>query len=780
MRVKIAGATLTCAIALLCLTCSATAQTRRTAPYDFFVGCNDSQQVGEAVSIVGTDPFKGQIFVDVRTPYTGGAYGRAGAGIFYTPDFTGTARVDALIRVNPPSLDFISLLSFEFSDIPITPGFVSVRSHAYVNVKGGKTAGVENTNQFRYAELTLLNALGITDWQDLISPLDYELMSYNPAKEVSVSVVTGVNRGETLRICGGIQSKVGASSLFPFNTVAKGLYEAEVLQITVTPLGNWTPPPPAPRATPAPTPVPTPVHVRPSVFVIKKNDTGIGTTEVHVLSGPDRFSRFALNTGTAQHATGDEYVFRVADWDRDGQPDIFIIKKNGTGTRSTEVHILSGAGSYQKFLLNTGTPQHETWNEYDFQVADWDRDGYQDVIIIKKYNTGTNSTEVHVLSGASKFQQFILHTGTPQEETGGGNYDFDMGDRDRDGYPDLFIIKKNGTGTGTLEVHVLSGASDFQRFILNTGTAQHTTGNEYVFRVADWDGDGIDDLFGIKKNQTGTGSTEVHVLSGANNFQQFLLHTGTDQQETGGNYDFEVARVKTYDAPAPVGNPIGQESQAPSFRAAAGLIATSLSASQPAPVAVGVTNSGGALSGAITDVEIIDASGRKVWQQIVENQIFAAGESKSYTFTWIPPTPGTYQIKIGIFAANWSPLLYWNDNAATVSVSGAAPTPTATPSPSYELQIWWPSEGAQMSGVQPFKAMLTNLPVENYHTYWQVDGDRLNEMSNSYSDYPHKESIVDLTGWTWRGTGPYQIRFVATDLSGAVLAERIVRIYVVN
>lgn len=308
---------------------------------------------------------------------------------------------------------------------------------------------------------------------------------------------------------------------------------------TPTPTPTSPKPSPTPKATPAPTPTPTPSYVRPSIVVVKKNNTGTGTTEVHIVSGPDTFRRFKLNTRTAQPTTGDEHVYRAADWDRDGRPDIFAIKKNGTGTGSTEVHILSGSGNYQQFLLHTGTPQHETWYEYDFQVADWNRDGYHDLIIIKKYNTGTRSTEIHILSGASNFQRYILNTGTPQQETG-YNYDFDMADWDRDGYPDLFIIKKSGTGTGMAEVHVLSGASNFQRFILNTGTAQHPTGDEYVFRVADWDGDGKPDLFGIKKNLTDTRTTEVHVLSGAGGFQRFLLHTGTVQEEAWNNYDFEV------------------------------------------------------------------------------------------------------------------------------------------------------------------------------------------------------------------------------------------------
>lgn len=403
-------------------------------------------------------------------------------------------------------------------------------------------------------------------WKDFISP-DRVLVFYTPgggnADQDSIRLWSdsALARGGIINHYGGKLSAnglcsqttricVGARVLY-LTTLSKlkSVYlwrKGPAINPTPTPTPTPTPrptatPTPTPKPTATPTPTPTPSYVRPSVFVIKKNNTGTRTTEVHVLSGPDSFQRFTLNSGTAQPPTGDEHVYRVADWDRDGRPDLFAVKKNGTGTGSTEVHILSGGENFQRFLLHTSTPQHETWHEYDFQLADWNRDGYQDLVIIKKYNTGTRSTEVHILSGARNFQEYILHTGTPQEETG-DNYDFDMADWDRDGYPDLFVIKKNGSGMGMTEVHVLSGISSFQRFILNTGTAQHQTGNEYVFRAADWDGDGRVDLFGIKKSQTGTRSTEIHILSGAGNFQQFLLRTGTAQEETGSNYDFEVIR----------------------------------------------------------------------------------------------------------------------------------------------------------------------------------------------------------------------------------------------
>jgi hypothetical protein len=83
-----------------------------------------------------------------------------------------------------------------------------------------------------------------------------------------------------------------------------------------------------------------------------------------------------------------------------------------------------------------------------------------------------------------------------------------------------------------------------------------------------------------------------------------------------------------------------------------------------------------------------------------------------------------------------------------------------------------------VSGVQPFKAMLTNASIGDYHMYWQVDGDRLNEMSDSSADYPHKESLVDLSSWNWKGAGPYNINFVSKDSTGAVLNQKAVNIYV--
>lgn len=94
------------------------------------------------------------------------------------------------------------------------------------------------------------------------------------------------------------------------------------------------------------------------------------------------------------------------------------------------------------------------------------------------------------------------------------------------------------------------------------------------------------------------------------------------------------------------------------------------------------------------------------------------------------------------------------------------------------VEIWWPTNGATVSGVQPFKAMLPGWSVNDYQMFWQVDGGGLNRMESNYQDYPHKESSVDLSGWSWHGQGPYSVNFVAQDWNGNRLTESSVKIYV--
>lgn len=75
------------------------------------------------------------------------------------------------------------------------------------------------------------------------------------------------------------------------------------------------------------------------------------------------------------------------------------MKKSNTSSSSTEVRVLSGASNYKNFILHSETALHKTDGTFECTVADWTRDGRPDLVAIKKRNTGSNSTEVHTMAG---------------------------------------------------------------------------------------------------------------------------------------------------------------------------------------------------------------------------------------------------------------------------------------------------------------------------------------------------------------------------------------------
>jgi hypothetical protein len=119
---------------------------------------------------------------------------------------------------------------------------------------------------------------------------------------------------------------------------------------------------------------------------------------------------------------------------------------------------------------------------------------------------------------------------------------------------------------------------------------------------------------------------------------------------------------------------------APSFSVtAASVTPNPVTPGTQATVTIGVTNAGTLASGIIVDMEIYDAANRKVLQQYVSGQTFAAGESRTYEWSWDVPgdAAGTYTVKVGVFGDGWSPLHVWNNGATTVDVQSGPALPVA-------------------------------------------------------------------------------------------------------
>jgi hypothetical protein len=179
--------------------------------------------------------------------------------------------------------------------------------------------------------------------------------------------------------------------------------------------------------------------------VVVSDSTTDGEVDIYYGRTGSAYQQRGLETGTAlgEAPSDNQFVFLLAP-----NLDIYVIMKNGTGTKSTEVHVLTAASGYQQRGLETGTALGEvpSDDQFVFQLAP-----NLDIYAIMKNGTGTKSTEVHVLTAASGYQQRGLETGTALGEAPSDNqFVFLLAPN-----LDIYAIMKNGTGTKSTEVHVL-------------------------------------------------------------------------------------------------------------------------------------------------------------------------------------------------------------------------------------------------------------------------------------------------------------------------------------
>lgn len=124
---------------------------------------------------------------------------------------------------------------------------------------------------------------------------------------------------------------------------------------------------------------------------------------------------------------------------------------------------------------------------------------------------------------------------------------------------------------------------------------------------------------------------------------------------------------------------VSAQAPAPVFTATATASPTSIPTGGASTITATVKNTGGDVPGSIVDIEVYNSSGAKVAQQVYDAQSFTSGQTRTYTYGWTAPgTPGTYTVKLGIFSADWSKNYTWNDQAATISVTGTVTMPAFT------------------------------------------------------------------------------------------------------
>ena len=246
------------------------------------------------------------------------------------------------------------------------------------------------------------------------------------------------------------------------------------------------------------------------LVMLQRTGSVTGQTEVRIMSGAS-LQHLLLDTATVLGPTDGRHEFSFTDWNGDGRPDLVVMLKSGTASGRTELRILDGASSFQRFLLETVTVLDPTDERHVFSLADWNGDRRLDLVMVQKAGTASAKTEVRILDGASNFQAQLVQTDTALDTTD-DRHEIAVANWNGDRHPDLMVVQKSGTASGKTEMQVLDGASIFQRIALRTSTAQGPMDDRYEAAVTDWNGDGSLELFTLQKSGTTSGRPEARIF----------------------------------------------------------------------------------------------------------------------------------------------------------------------------------------------------------------------------------------------------------------------------
>lgn len=227
--------------------------------------------------------------------------------------------------------------------------------------------------------------------------------------------------------------------------------------------------------------------------------------------------------------------------------DLFFINPTSGASGKTEIHVLSAASGYKTYILHAASALSiVNPDQYSFALGDANGDGNTDVYVIKRYGTGSGMLEVHILDGATGYSTFLGHYATSAAmATNPLDVTFDVADFNGDGVPDLYRFVKNNTSTGHTELHVYDGASNFQKRLIDAALPVSLVPNSdaWEFRVANLGKSGKPDVYAISKNSN---TTEVHVISAASNYTATSADYATPLGRTGVDlgYNFDLNDVE--------------------------------------------------------------------------------------------------------------------------------------------------------------------------------------------------------------------------------------------
>lgn len=245
-----------------------------------------------------------------------------------------------------------------------------------------------------------------------------------------------------------------------------------------------------------------------TLYFIKTKNTGSGRVEIHSATPASYYQDGQHSVTWFSPADADNGWFQMAG------PNLYFIKIRNTGSSRVEVHSATASSRYQSgvhFATALGTADADNgW----FQMADYNRDGIQDLVFIKTRSTGSGRVELFVLDGMKNYGQFLVARPTAFFPYDASNGWFQVQGKD------LVFIKTRSTGSGQVEYFRATAASGYSSLSVAAATVfSPMEQNNGWFSSEDVDFDSRADLLFAKTKNTFLGLVEIQLAGGVNAYR---------------------------------------------------------------------------------------------------------------------------------------------------------------------------------------------------------------------------------------------------------------------
>jgi LasA protease len=214
------------------------------------------------------------------------------------------------------------------------------------------------------------------------------------------------------------------------------------------------------------------------------------------------------------------------DYNRDSRPDLWVVNSRPSDGGTTVINIYDGSGFTSALPVpRTSLPQQPVELNTAFMAGDYNGDGTPDLWLVHRRLDSSGVSALRIIDGANP-QYLLLDTPTvfPQY---GDEVRFALADYNRDGVLDLYAIVPD-VGANNVKIRVANGMNLYE--LLTERAAAIPAPNLYddiVFALADYDADGRADLWSINPRDTTANAVTVTILGG-NAFSSVLKQVTTN------------------------------------------------------------------------------------------------------------------------------------------------------------------------------------------------------------------------------------------------------------